>query len=127
MINERSFSDAEIFPHGVKALGLGEVIGVPTAGGVIGTNDVKLLDGSTFRIPRVGWYSLKGKNMEGKGCKPTIVVEMTPEDEIKGRDPQLDKAIEVLLKKLGMSVASGPDKQKKPEPQEKPKKKKKFH
>jgi hypothetical protein len=97
LINERSFSDAEVFPYGFKQLGLGKVVGVPTAGGVIGTNDITLSDGSKFRIPRVGWYGLNGENLEHLGVKPDVLVEETPEDRIAGRDPQLAKALEVIL------------------------------
>ncbi|HWJ57475.1 MAG TPA: S41 family peptidase, partial [Vicinamibacterales bacterium] len=49
MQNERSASDAEMFPAGFKALGLGKVVGVPTMGAVIGTGAATLLDGSTIR------------------------------------------------------------------------------
>ena len=51
MQNERSASDAEMFPAGFKALGLGKVVGVPTMGAVIGTGAYTLLDGSTIRTP----------------------------------------------------------------------------
>ena len=105
LINERSFSDAEVFAHSVKALRLGEVIGVPTPGGVIGTNEVRLVDGSTFRLPRVGWFSLAGKNMEGKGCRPTIFVAITPSDQIDKRDPQLEKAVEVVMNRIAIDAA----------------------
>ena len=96
LINERSFSDAEVFPWSFRALKLGKIVGMPTAGGVIGTNDITLSDGSKFRIPRVGWYGLDGTNLEGLGVKPDILVEETIEDRLEGRDPQLAKAIEVI-------------------------------
>ena len=56
LINGSSFSDAEIFPNGFRANGLGKIVGVPTGGGVIGTNDQVLLDGQTrFRVPETRW------------------------------------------------------------------------
>ena len=97
LINERSFSDAEVFPYIFKTMGVGKVIGVPTPGGVIGTNDITLSDGSSFRIPRTRYEGMDGTNLEGHGVKPDILVEMTSEDRIKGRDPQLKKAIEVVM------------------------------
>ncbi|MHC4955971.1 MAG: S41 family peptidase [Planctomycetota bacterium] len=97
LINERSFSDAEVFPYMFKAAKRGKVVGVPTAGGVIGTNDITLSDGTRFRIPRVGFWGMDGTNLEGLGVKPDILVEETAEDRLKGRDPQLKKAIEVIL------------------------------
>ncbi len=96
LINERSFSDAEVFPQGFKALKRGPVIGVPTNGGVIGTGSTTLINGATLRLPRVGWFTLDGKNLEGLGVKPDILVEETPEDRLHDRDPQLRKAIRVL-------------------------------
>jgi tricorn protease len=107
LVNERSFSDAEVFPYGFKALGLGKVVGVPTAGGVIGTVDVTLSDGSRFRIPRVGYYGMDGTNLEHLGVAPDVVVEETAEDRLAGRDPQLEKAVDVLLAEIG-PVPEGP-------------------
>ncbi len=109
LIDERSFSDAEVFPYCFKSLKLGKVIGVPTPGGVIGTNDITLSDGSSFRIPRVGYYGIDGTNLEGHGVKPDILVEMTPEDRIKGRDPQLARAIEHMLIETGLKKAPEKD------------------
>jgi tricorn protease len=108
LINERSFSDAEVFPYSFKELKLGKVVGVATAGGVIGTNDVSLADGSKFRLPSVGWYGLDGTNLEHLGVKPDVVVEETPEDRLAGKDPQLEKAIELLLRDIGPSPAAAP-------------------
>ena len=97
LINENSFSDAEVFPYIFKALDRGKVVGVPTPGGVIGTNDIRLSDGTRFRIPRVGYYGMDGTNLEGHGVKPDFLVEETIEDRRAGRDPQLAKAIEVVM------------------------------
>ena len=61
MQNERSASDAEMFPAGFKALGLGKVVGVPTMGAVIGTGAYTLLDGSTIRTPGSGVWTVTGR------------------------------------------------------------------
>ena len=58
MQNERSASDAEMFPAGFKALGLGKVVGVPTMGAVIGTGSCTLLDGSAIRTPGSGVWTV---------------------------------------------------------------------
>ena len=97
LINQRSFSNAEIFPAGFKELGLGKVVGVTTAGGVIGTVDRKLVDGSTFRTPFVKWMTKDGRNMENLGIRPDIYVRNTPESEMNGEDTQLDTALKELL------------------------------
>ena len=101
MQNERSASDAEMFPAGFRALGLGKVIGVPTMGAVIGTGSYTLLDGSAIRTPGSGvWITQGGQNMENYGVPPDVWVDNTPEDFLAGRDAQLEKAIEVLRAQL---------------------------
>jgi tricorn protease len=94
--NERSASDAEMFPDGFRALGLGKVIGVPTMGAVIGTGSFTLLDGSALRTPGSGVYNAKGQNLENYGVPPDVYVDNGPEDFLTGHDRQIEKAIEVL-------------------------------
>jgi tricorn protease len=100
LINERSYSDAEVFPHAIKTLGLATIIGVPTAGCVIGTRDIKLSDGTNWRLPGSGFFNLDGTNQEHHAVQPDIYVDLTPADKLAGRDPQLDKAIEVLIDQI---------------------------
>jgi tricorn protease len=100
MQNERSASDAEMFPAGFQALGLGKVIGVPTMGAVIGTGSYTLLDGSAIRTPGSGVWTADGQNMENYGVPPDVYVDNAPEDFVKGRDAQIEKAIEVLRQEL---------------------------
>ncbi|MBN1426150.1 PD40 domain-containing protein [Candidatus Fermentibacteria bacterium] len=101
LIDEGSYSDGEIFPTGIKTLGLGTLVGVPTHGAVIGTNDVKLLDGTTFRVPTVGWWRVDGTNMENNGIEPDVYVERMPEEHRFGRDSQLQRAVAVMMEALG--------------------------
>ncbi len=96
LINNRSYSDAEIFPNAFRALGLGKLVGQATGGYVIGTTSTQLIDGSVLRLPRTGVYTLKGVNMDKQGVNPDVSVEITPEHLARGQDPQLDKAVEVL-------------------------------
>jgi len=100
--NWRSASNAEMFPAGFRALGLGKTVGTTTMGAVIGTGSYSLIDGSTVRTPGTGVYLADGKNtnMENYGVKPDIVVENTPEDTINGRDRQLETAIAELMKEV---------------------------
>ena len=101
--NWRSASNAEMFPAGFRALGLGKLIGTPTLGAVIGTGSYSLIDGSTVRTPGVGVYLADAKhtNMENYGVRPDILVENSPEDNLAGRDRQLETAVQELLKELG--------------------------
>ncbi|HEY6332038.1 MAG TPA: S41 family peptidase [Blastocatellia bacterium] len=105
--NWRSASNSEMFPAGFRSLGLGKVIGTPTMGAVIGTGSYSLIDGSTVRTPGVGVYlaDQKRTNMEGYGVKPDIFVENSPEDNLAGRDRQLETCVQELLKELGSREA----------------------
>lgn len=100
--NWRSASNAEMFPAGFRALGLGKLIGTPTMGAVIGTGSYSLIDGSTIRTPGVGVYLADPNhtNMENYGVQPDIFVENTPEDNLAGHDRQLETAVQELQKQL---------------------------
>jgi tricorn protease len=100
--NWRSASNAEMFPAGFRALGLGKVVGTPTMGAVIGTGSYSLIDGSTVRTPGVGVFLADSKrtNMENYGVQPDMLVDNKPEDTLAGRDRQLEAAVDELLKQL---------------------------
>ncbi|MDA3837569.1 MAG: S41 family peptidase [Candidatus Delongbacteria bacterium] len=100
LINESSFSDAEIFPSLYKELKIGKVIGMPTSGGVIGTSPHNLMDGSSMRMPGYGWWRLDGQNMEGNGAQPDIFVKIPFEDKLNDNDLQLKRAVEEMLKEI---------------------------
>jgi tricorn protease len=100
LINNRSYSDAEIFPNAFRTLGLGKLVGQPTGGFVIGTTATQLIDGSVFRVPRTGVFTFKGVNMEKEGVVPDVLVEDHPDQLARGIDAQLDRAVEVLLQDL---------------------------
>ncbi|HWC99041.1 MAG TPA: S41 family peptidase [Candidatus Sulfopaludibacter sp.] len=98
--NERSASDAEMFPAGIRDLKLGKIIGVPTMGAVIGTGSFTLMDGSVLRTPGAGVYTASGQNMENYGVPPDIWVDNTPADFLAGHDRQIEKAVETLKGQL---------------------------
>jgi tricorn protease len=100
LINQTSASNAEMMAEGFRALGIGPVIGLPTSGAVIGTNSWTLLDGGTLRTPSIGVYTTTGENLEGKGRHPDVTVPYDPIALRDGHDPQLDRAIQMLLPKL---------------------------
>ncbi|HET6854516.1 MAG TPA: S41 family peptidase [Pyrinomonadaceae bacterium] len=106
--NWRSASNAEMFPAGFRALGLGKVVGTPTMGAVIGTGSYSLIDGSTVRTPGVGVFlaDTKRTNMENYGVQPDVLVDNKPEDTLAGRDRQLEAAVEELMKQLNGSRRS---------------------
>ena len=97
LCNQNSFSNAEIFAHAIKTLGRGKVVGVETAGGVISTGGTRVMGLGSLRLPFRGWFLTQdGEDMEMNGCKPDIDVWIAPDDEVAGRDPQLEQAIEAL-------------------------------
>ena len=123
LINNRSYSDAEIFPHAFRTVGLGKVVGQSTGGLVIGTGGTRLIDGSQFRLPRIGVYRNGSVNMDKEGVIPDVAVDITAEDWAKGFDSQIAKAVEVLNKdvaawkaaKAGTAVVSAPPPAAKPD------------
>jgi C-terminal processing protease CtpA/Prc len=100
LTNEQSLSDAEMTSQGFKALKLGKIIGNETYHWIIFTSGAGLVDGSFVRLPGWGCYTLDGKDLEATGVKPDILVINSFEDKLNGRDPQLDRAIEELMKQL---------------------------
>lgn len=97
LMNEHSYSNGEMFPYAVRARGLGKLVGMPTPGYVIWTNEMRLVDGTGARMPQSGVYRLDGTPEENVGEKPDVRVPMSPDDWVLGNDPQLDKAIEMLV------------------------------
>jgi tricorn protease len=71
-------------------------------GAVIGTGSYSLIDGSTIRTPQVGVFlgDSSRTNMENYGVQPDIFVDNTPEDNLAGRDRQLEVAVSELMKQL---------------------------
>lgn len=97
LMNEHSYSNGEIFPYEARVRGLAKLVGMPTPGYVIWTEMLKLIDGTNARLPMIGAFRLDGTNMENIGEQPDFRVALSPEDWLSERDPQLDKAIELLL------------------------------
>jgi Tol biopolymer transport system component/C-terminal processing protease CtpA/Prc len=97
LMNEHSYSNGEMFPYAMRQRGLAKIVGMPTPGYVIWTSSFSLTDGSKARIPGRGVFRMDKTNMENNGEKPDVKIWMTPEEWLSGKDPQLDKAIEMLL------------------------------
>lgn len=100
LCNEYSFSDAEVFPSGFKVRDLGTLIGKQTLGFVIAVRPYQLIDGGIIRQTFMGMWEINGTHLESFGAVPDMIVENTPEDELAGRDRQLEKAIDHLLAEI---------------------------
>src|SRR5438105_1726273 len=102
IINELAGSGGDALPAFFRRRGLGTLVGKRTWGGLIGIYDYpKLMDGGMFTSPRLAIYSPTGEwEVENEGVAPDLEVEMTPKLVIEGRDPQLERAIEIVLAEL---------------------------
>jgi len=100
LINEQSLSDAEMTAAGFKALKLGKIIGTETYRWIIFTSGKGLVDGSFYRLPSWGCYTLDGQDLELTGVSPDIAVKNTTADRVADKDPQLERAIQEILNDL---------------------------
>jgi tricorn protease len=102
LLNETSASDGDIFPAMFRKAGLGKLVGKRSWGGIIGiTNRGMLMDGGTVNVPEFGNTEIGEQwTIEGHGVDPDVVVENDVASVLQGRDPQLEKAIELLLEQV---------------------------
>jgi tricorn protease len=100
LINERAGSGGDLLPYLFNKMKIGPLVGTKTWGGLVGTWDTPpFVDGGTMIAPRGGFYDVNGEwAVEGVGISPDVAVEQTPVDVIKGKDPQLERAVEEALK-----------------------------
>ncbi|GAA3584676.1 S41 family peptidase [Nonomuraea rosea] len=108
--DEFAASDGDIVSAGIKARGIGPLVGMRTWGGVIGIDSrYSLVDGTRVTQPRYSfWLDGPGWGVENHGVEPDIEVVTTPQDRVAGRDPQLEKAIELALAALEEQPAATP-------------------
>jgi tricorn protease len=106
ILNENSASDGDIFPYMFRQAGLGPLIGKRSWGGVVGiSNRGNLIDGGLVNVPESALANTKGEYViEGYGVDPDIDVDNDPKSVISGRDPQLERAIQEVMKKLTSPV-----------------------
>ncbi len=102
LVNGWSGSGGDCFPFYFQKAALGPIIGTRTWGGLIGiTGTPPLVDGGNVTVPSFGIYSTKGEwIIEGHGVDPDIPVVDDPSLMAKGGDPQLERAIEEVMKSL---------------------------
>ncbi len=110
LIDEDTASDGDIFSNAFRQWKIGPLIGKRTWGGVVGiTEHGPLLDGGTVFVPEFGSADEHGRwIIEGHGVDPDIVVEQDPVEVLKGRDPQLERGVEELMKMLPAEPAGLP-------------------
>jgi tricorn protease len=102
LLNEDSASDGDIFPFFFREAGLGPLIGKRSWGGVVGiTGHGPLIDGGQVFVPEFSTNAVDGSYViEGHGVEPDIVVENDPKAVLEGRDPQLERAIAEVMRRI---------------------------
>lgn len=118
IVNQENFSAAETFAFMYKLAKVGPIVGTRTGGGGIGpyVYTPRFVDGGNIQLPNRAAYNPDGTSwgIENVGVIPDYEVEILPKDALAGRDPQLEKAIQVGLEDIKKNVPLKPIKPKYP-------------
>jgi len=102
LAGEGNYSDAHCFPWAYSHLNIGKVVGMPVPGTCTFVWWERLQDPTlVFGIPNMAVTDMDGQALENSQLDPDITVRNEPAEVIKGRDQQLERAVEELLKELG--------------------------
>jgi tricorn protease len=109
IIDETAGSGGDMLPWMFRKFGVGTLVGKRTWGGLVGTAGFpELMDGGSVTAPNLAIWTEEGFIVENVGVPPDIEVEQWPADVIDGRDPQLEKAIEVAMRELEKNPPAEP-------------------
>lgn len=109
LINESAGSGGDMLPWMFRKFKVGTIVGTRTWGGLVGILGFpEFIDGGNVTAPNVGIWTKDGFIVENVGVSPDIEIEQTPADIIAGKDPQLDKAIQVVLEQLKQNPPTEP-------------------
>ena len=102
IVNEYSSSGGDAMPWLFRDRKIGPVVGKRTWGGLVGIFGApELIDGGFLTAPNLAFYNLKGEwDVENHGVTPDYDVELDPAQTRKGHDPQLEKAVSLLMQDL---------------------------
>ncbi|NNF07412.1 MAG: peptidase S41, partial [Candidatus Eisenbacteria bacterium] len=104
LIDETAGSGGDLLPWMFRKFDMGTIIGRRTWGGLVGILGYPpLMDGGTVTAPNIAFFTEDGWEVENVGVAPDIEVVQWPKDQAGGRDPQLEKAIEVVMEQLEAS------------------------
>jgi tricorn protease len=108
--DETAGSGGDLLPWMFQRFQVGPVVGTRTWGGLVGVLGYPvLMDGATITAPNLAiWDAEKGWIVENEGVPPDIEVEQTPADVIAGHDPQLERAIAIVMEELKKSPPPHP-------------------
>lgn len=112
LIDETAGSGGDMLPWMFRKFKVGPLVGKRTWGGLVGILGFpEFIDGGGVTAPNLAIWTKDGFIVENEGVAPDYEVEQTPAEILKGRDPQLEKAIELILKELKNNL---PDEPKRP-------------
>ncbi|MEM0941101.1 MAG: PDZ domain-containing protein [Bacteroidota bacterium] len=109
LIDENAGSGGDYLPYLFRRFNLGKLIGKRTWGGLVGVLGYpEFIDGGSVTAPNLAYYNEDGFRIENEGVAPDIEIEQWPKEVIQGKDPQLEKAIEVILEELKNNPSTYP-------------------
>jgi carboxyl-terminal processing protease len=100
LVDRDSASGAEIFAAALQDAGAGTLVGSKTAGNVGVATQLTMPDESVLQVTEQRFVSPSGAQIDGVGVTPDVVVDMSDEDLQNDRDPQLGKALELIVQKI---------------------------
>ena len=105
LINEYSGSGGDAFPYYFRRYGIGPLVGKRTWGGLVGiAGGLPMIDNGSVTAPTFAiWTADNGKSewvVENRGVEPDVDMDARPDLVVAGRDPQLEKAIEIINEEL---------------------------
>lgn len=109
LINGVTQSGGDVFSELIKTSRVAKLIGSRTKGDMAGAGGVYIpfVDGGSVSLPTVGFFDSSGQSIvEGEGVHPDIEVADDPTDSLEGPNPQLDRAIKLLMEETGRNPAS---------------------
>ncbi len=112
IINEFAGSGGDAMPWYFRKAGVGPLVGKRTWGGLVGISGYPpLMDGGSVTAPSFAFFTPDGQwEVENRGVAPDVEVEHDPYEVRKGRDPQLEKAVEIVLEALKKNPVPQPKK-----------------
>ncbi len=109
LIDENAGSGGDYLPYLFKRFNLGKLVGKRTWGGLVGVLGYpEFIDGGIVSAPNLAYYNENGFRIENEGVAPDIEIEQWPKEVMQGKDPQLEKAIELILDELKNNPPSFP-------------------
>jgi len=110
LINEMAGSGGDWLPWAFKRAKIGPLVGKRTWGGLVGIGGYpSLIDGGSVTAPHFAFWTPEGEwEVENRGVAPDVEMEFDPQQWRQGRDPQLEKAVTLVLEALEKNPPTRP-------------------